>query len=100
MFARPPDIDPTIPDFDRTKYGGWRPGVQREVLERDGFTCQNSDCGQYSKDLTVDHIISVWYHWYFLGGWKMTDEEREDWYNDVSNLQTLCRSCNSQKGTE
>lgn len=53
--------------------------IRRLVYERDGYRCVR--CG--SKDhLSLDHI----YPW-SLGG---KDEE--------SNLQTLCRSCNSKKG--
>lgn len=49
------------------------------ILERDGNTCCH--CGS-SSDLTVDHIVPE-----RLGGTL-----------DPSNLQTLCRSCNSKKG--
>lgn len=51
-----------------------------EVWEFDDFTCQK--CGS-RRDLTVDHIIPV-----SKGG-----------STDRVNLQTLCRSCNSKKGT-
>lgn len=49
------------------------------VFRRDGYACVW--CGSVS-DLTVDHIHPV-----ALGG-----------TNDLSNLQTLCRPCNSRKG--
>jgi phage replication O-like protein O len=52
-----------------------------EVLERDNFTCLN--CGS-RKRLTIDHILAE-----SMGG-KM----------EISNLQTLCKTCNSQKGTK
>lgn len=51
-----------------------------EVWERDNFTCL--DCGT-RRDLTIDHIIPV-----SKGGRTVKD-----------NLQTLCRSCNSKKGS-
>lgn len=57
-----------VPDF-----------VREAIYERDGRACLN--CGS-ADDLTLDHI---WPR--SLGG---TDE--------VSNLQTLCRPCNSRKG--
>jgi hypothetical protein len=49
------------------------------VFRRDGYACVW--CGSVS-DLTVDHIHPV-----ALGG-----------TNELSNLQTLCRTCNSRKG--
>lgn len=55
------------------------PGVARAVWDRDGWECR--ECGSHC-DLTVDHITPV-----VLGG---TD--------DMDNLRTLCRSCNSRKG--
>lgn len=50
-----------------------------EIFERDNFTCQR--CGA-RRWLRVDHIYPE-----SLGGTL-----------DPSNLQTLCRSCNSRKG--
>lgn len=55
-------------------------GVQLKVFRRDGFKCKK--CGS-SNDLTVDHVIP----------------ESKGGPSDLSNYQTLCRSCNSSKGT-
>jgi hypothetical protein len=55
------------------------PGLMRAVWDRDGWECRH--CGSH-RDLTVDHITPV-----VLGG---SDE--------MGNLQTLCKSCNSRKG--
>jgi 5-methylcytosine-specific restriction enzyme A len=52
--------------------------VREYVFQRDNHQCQS--CGRSSK-LTIDHIIPL-----AKGG-----------SNDISNLQTLCTSCNSQK---
>lgn len=52
------------------------------VMDRDGRRCQ--DCGE-TEDLTIDHKIVPWSE-----GGSSTDPE---------NLQVLCRSCNSRKGT-
>jgi DNA-binding transcriptional ArsR family regulator len=51
------------------------------IFERDNFTCKH--CGSRRK-LSVDHI-----HPESLGGTLAKD-----------NLQTLCKSCNSKKGTK
>lgn len=50
-----------------------------EVFARDDYQCQR--CGS-SDDLTIDHVLP-----FSHGGTA-----------DPSNLQTLCRSCNSSKG--
>ena len=52
-----------------------------EVKARDNFTCVN--CSS-KADLCVDHKVPE-----SIGG-----------DNTLSNLQTLCRSCNSSKGTK
>lgn len=52
---------------------------RRAVISRDGEECAR--CGT-SKKLTIDHIIPR-----CLGG-----------TNEISNLQLLCRACNSAKG--
>jgi 5-methylcytosine-specific restriction endonuclease McrA len=57
------------------------PEVRKYVFQRDRHQCQS--CGQTGTEtqLTIDHIIPL-----ALGG-----------TNDISNLQTLCSPCNSQK---
>ena len=50
-----------------------------QIFERDGYRCLS--CGTEAQ-LTVDHIVPV-----ARGGG-----------HELSNLQTLCRSCNSRKG--
>lgn len=52
-----------------------------QVFSADGYRCVR--CGS-QDDLTVDHITPV-----SAGGG-----------NDLSNLQTLCRPCNSKKGAK
>ena len=62
-------VRPTIPQATR-----------RFVYERDGHQCVT--CGSI-EDLTLDHIIP-----YSVGGPDTTE-----------NLRTLCRPCNSRRGT-
>ena len=54
------------------------PKVRRSIFNRDGDVCCH--CGSVEA-LTIDHIIPV-----SRGG-----------SDDISNLQTLCKSCNSRK---
>ena len=55
--------------------------VREYVLQRNKFQCQS--CGKKEKEtqLNIDHIVSL-----AKGG-----------SNDISNLQVLCKRCNSQK---
>lgn len=54
--------------------------VRKYVFKRDDFHCQS--CGKTDlKNLTIDHIIPL------AHGGK----------NDISNLQTLCLTCNQRK---
>jgi len=53
--------------------------IRDQIFERDNYTCQH--CGS-TEALSVDHV-----HPESKGGTL-----------DLSNLQTLCRSCNSKKG--
>ena len=56
------------------------PDLRNWIIERDGNKCVECDTCEH---LTVDHIVPV-----ILGGKTNPD-----------NLQTLCRSCNSRKGS-
>lgn len=55
--------------------------LRKKVLERDGYRCRH--CGGH-EHLAADHVYPE-----ALGG-KAT----------LDNLQTLCRSCNTRKGTQ
>jgi 5-methylcytosine-specific restriction endonuclease McrA len=68
------------------------------VTTRDNYTCQL--CGKRGGDLELDHEPSLYYHWYYEGGWKMTDEERNKWYQDPNNLQCAHTRCNQSAGTK
>jgi 5-methylcytosine-specific restriction endonuclease McrA len=56
----------------------WR-ALRQEVFQRDGYLCQY--CGE-TRDLTCDHIMPL-----IRGG-----------SNELDNLTTACRPCNSSKG--
>ncbi|MCP6761335.1 MAG: HNH endonuclease [Fischerella sp. CENA71] len=55
--------------------------VRKYVYQRDNYQCKN--CGQTHHDtqLSIDHIIPL----------------ARSGTNDISNLQTLCLTCNQQK---
>ncbi|OUL20195.1 HNH endonuclease [Nostoc sp. 106C] len=55
--------------------------VRTYVFQRDKYQCQSCGKTTLETDLTIDHIIPL-----SLSG-----------RNDLSNLQTLCASCNQQK---
>lgn len=66
------------PSYKKSKISSAK---KKRVLERDKYRCIN--CNTH-KDLCVDHITA----------------ESKGGDNSMSNLQTLCRSCNSSKGTK
>jgi len=55
----------------------------QQVVQLFGFKCANPNCSNPSKPLTKDHIVPL-----SIGG---TDY--------ITNIQPLCRPCNSSKGT-
>ncbi|KZL48001.1 HNH nuclease [Nodularia spumigena CENA596] len=57
------------------------PSVRKYVFERDKYQCQSCGKTQLEANLTIDHIIPL-----ARGG-----------QNDISNLHTLCFTCNRQK---
>jgi len=68
------------------------------------YNCQNKGTkGPNHKplvtrdELEIDHAIDVTEHWNNLGGCNMTQEERNQWYDDQKHLQVFCESCNSAK---
>ena len=67
-------------DFVEVRRAPVRESLRNAVFDRDGRNCQR--CGA-TDDLTLDHINP------FARGGATT----------YDNLQTLCRSCNSAKGT-
>ena len=50
--------------------------IRQEVLDRDGWRCQNPACGKAGA-LEVHHVIEL----------------QDGGTNDLENLRTLCRSC-------
>ncbi len=47
-------------------------------------------------ELEIDHTIDVTIHWN-TEGHNMTQDQRNEWYDNPSHLQVLCESCNSAK---
>lgn len=72
-------LDSLQPRFIAQKFIGKRK-IREFIFKRDNYKCLR--CGK-QFDLTVDHIKPI-----HLGG-----------DNKLSNLQTLCKSCNSYKST-
>lgn len=81
-FRQERDEHSSRKDSNRSRRGisckRWR-ALRAEAFERDGYSCQY--CGDVN-DLTCDHITPL-----VRGG-----------SNDLDNLTTACRSCNSSKG--
>lgn len=81
MTTRPDDYW----DYHDSLYPGGSPGssewkrLREVVLERDGYQCR--ECRETGSPLDVDHITPL-----SQGG-----------TNELSNLQTLCRSCHEEK---
>lgn len=59
------------------------PEVKKYVFQRDKYQCQSCGKTTIETNLSIDHIIPL-----FRGG-----------QNDISNLQTLCLTCNQQKSS-
>lgn len=57
------------------------PEVRKNIFERDSFQCQSCGKTGLKTNLNIDHIIPL-----ARGG-----------SNDISNLQTLCQTCNQKK---
>ncbi len=55
--------------------------VRQFVYQRDNYQCQSCGKNQQETTLNIDHIIPL-----AKGG-----------SNDISNLQTLCQTCNQRK---
>ncbi len=60
-----------------------------------GAAC--AECGSRTN-LTLDHIEPVC-TWFNRKGYTKSRADRCRWYSKTSNLQVLCRSCNSAKGS-
>ena len=75
-----PDTDHPVksPIYSKVKINS---SLRTEVFERDEYRCLR--CGSW-KDLRADHVVP----------------EVKDGLATMDNLQTLCRSCNSWKGTK
>jgi hypothetical protein len=68
----------------RKEWNRMRNTVAPIVLARDEWYCQWCDTGLNEENWSIDHIIPI-----SKGG-----------TNDMTNLQAMCRPCNSMKGTK
>lgn len=97
-FAEMPPADTyEIDDTAEGKKVGKKPKGRRYievawdiVSKRDGAVCRRSGCGK-TTGLTLDHIIPVQLITQMLG------LLRAELYNDMENLEVLCRRCNTFK---
>ncbi len=74
------DVCPDLPIYSTKKKATIPPEIRWMVWERDNFTCQ--ECGK-RKFWAIDHIYPE-----SMGGTL-----------EITNLQTLCKNCNSKKGS-
>ncbi len=82
----------------RILYGDFKPGVRVKIYnDADKGTCKACHKQTSFSKGDVDHIIPVVKH-FNDGGYLLSKAERVDWYNDESNLQWLCETCNRSKG--
>ena len=70
----------------REEWNRMRPHVAQAVLDRDQWVCQAPGCNASltTGTWTIDHIVPI-----SRGG-----------DNRYSNLQAMCRPCNSRKGSK
>lgn len=68
-------------------------------ITHDQFYCPDCQNTLNKNMATIDHINPVSHHWNTIG-YNTNRETRFTFYNDITNLRLLCRSCNSAKGGE
>lgn len=83
IARRYPEALPRSPQASEARYQKRKlsAGTRTRIMERDEYRCRH--CGTH-RDLAVDHVVA----------------EANGGSDDDENLQTLCRSCNSSKGTK
>jgi hypothetical protein len=71
------------------------------ILDQDGYRSFSDRDGNIisERDATIEHTTSVVDHWN-SGGNNMTREERNNWYNEIDNLDILTREQNGREGAE
>ena len=67
-----------------TKRVKWSKGLKRQLMRRQDNTCVYCGYRRRATSLDIDHIIPA-----VKGG-----------FNDMSNLQVICRPCNQRKGDQ
>jgi RNA recognition motif-containing protein len=109
------DSDRTYVQSIRSLYGGFTSDTinsmfgSQNMCSEDGtatYRCVNCDkdfprkrqARNGEQYITIDHRESVKRHWKRTKNTKLTTDQRGKWYNDPSNLQLMCNTCNSKKG--
>ena len=54
------------------------------------------EAGKPAKPLSIDHINPVVWHFNTVG-YRLSQQQRREWYNDTDNLCLVHASCNSRK---
>ncbi|WP_460777590.1 HNH endonuclease, partial [Micromonospora polyrhachis] len=77
------------------------PELKNEVgyEDADYFYCPSCRRLRHRSDRTFDHVKSLADHWTNRGGNNTNQAARLAYYSLISNLEVMCRPCNSSKGS-
>jgi len=88
--------------FDATARANRDDYVKKHPGAKSGWRCPGTGARPAHDadpgDVSIDHAVPVATHWNSVG-YKTDKDSRKAWYNDTSNHEIMCRSCNSSKGS-